>query len=84
MTGHAGIFAGGDMVPAERTVTVGIGHGKKAAGTSTSGCEDVRYEPPPEPELATYDKLNTWYYADAPRTHRPQLERPAASRPSTR
>ena len=31
MTGHPGIFAGGDMVPAERTVTVAIGHGKKAA-----------------------------------------------------
>ena len=31
MTGHPGIFAGGDMVPSERTVTVGIGHGKKAA-----------------------------------------------------
>jgi 2-oxoacid:acceptor oxidoreductase delta subunit (pyruvate/2-ketoisovalerate family) len=31
MTGRPGIFAGGDMVPAERTVTVGIGHGKKAA-----------------------------------------------------
>ncbi len=31
MTGHAGIFAGGDMVPAERTVTVAVGHGKKAA-----------------------------------------------------
>ena len=26
-----GLFAGGDMVPAERTVTVGTGHGKKAA-----------------------------------------------------
>ena len=31
MTGYEGIFAGGDMVPAERTVTVGIGHGKRAA-----------------------------------------------------
>jgi ferredoxin len=31
MTGHPGIFAGGDMVPAERNVTVAIGHGKKAA-----------------------------------------------------
>ena len=31
MTGHPGIFAGGDMVPADRTVTVAIGHGKKAA-----------------------------------------------------
>jgi hypothetical protein len=32
MTGCPGVFAGGDMVPAERTVTVGTGHGKKAAG----------------------------------------------------
>lgn len=31
MTGFPGIFAGGDMVPSERTVTVAIGHGKKAA-----------------------------------------------------
>ena len=31
MTGRPGIFAGGDMVPAERTVTVAIGHGKRAA-----------------------------------------------------
>ena len=31
MTGHPGIFAGGDMVPTERTVTAGVGHGKKAA-----------------------------------------------------
>ena len=31
MTGHAGIFAGGDMVPSERTVTIATGHGKKAA-----------------------------------------------------
>src|SRR4029450_8693530 len=31
MTGHAGIFAGGDMVPSERTGTVDVGHGKKAA-----------------------------------------------------
>ena len=31
MTDHPGIFAGGDMVPAERNVTVAVGHGKKAA-----------------------------------------------------
>ena len=28
MTGCPGVFAGGDMVPAERTVTVGVGHGR--------------------------------------------------------
>lgn len=31
MTGCPGVFAGGDMVPGERTVTVGVGHGRKAA-----------------------------------------------------
>jgi len=31
MTGCPGIFAGGDMVPAERSVTISTGHGKKAA-----------------------------------------------------
>src|SRR6516164_5935793 len=31
MTGHLGIFAGGDMVPGDRTVTAAVGHGKKAA-----------------------------------------------------
>ena len=31
MTGRPGLCAGGDMVPAERTVTVAVGHGKKAA-----------------------------------------------------
>ncbi|HTQ09887.1 MAG TPA: FAD-dependent oxidoreductase, partial [Fimbriimonadaceae bacterium] len=31
MTGAPGVFAGGDMVPSERTVTIAVGHGKKAA-----------------------------------------------------
>jgi formate dehydrogenase beta subunit len=31
MTGHPGIFAGGDVVPGGRTVTISVGHGKKAA-----------------------------------------------------
>ena len=30
-TGCAGVFAGGDMVPAARTVTTAVGHGKRAA-----------------------------------------------------
>jgi formate dehydrogenase beta subunit len=33
MTDVPGIFAGGDAVPSERTVTIGVGHGKKAART---------------------------------------------------
>ncbi len=46
MTGHAGIFAGGDMVPAERTVTVGVGHGKKAARNIDAWLRGRAYAPP--------------------------------------
>jgi NADPH-dependent glutamate synthase beta subunit-like oxidoreductase len=74
MTGHPGIFAGGDMVPDERSVTVGVGHGKKAARHIDGWLRGAAYEPPPKHELASFDTLNTWYYADAPRTHRPRLE----------
>jgi 2-oxoacid:acceptor oxidoreductase delta subunit (pyruvate/2-ketoisovalerate family) len=74
MTGYAGIFAGGDMVPSERTVTVGIGHGKKAARHIDAWLRNATYAPPPKHEPATADKLNTWYYSDAPKTLRPVLD----------
>jgi 2-oxoacid:acceptor oxidoreductase delta subunit (pyruvate/2-ketoisovalerate family) len=74
MTGHAGIFAGGDMVPGERTVTVGIGHGKLAARNIDSWLRGEKWVHPPAHELATYDKLNTWYYSDAPKSKQPVLD----------
>jgi Pyruvate/2-oxoacid:ferredoxin oxidoreductase delta subunit len=74
MTGHDGVFAGGDMVPDERTVTVGIGHGKKAARNIDAWLRGGAYDPGPKHELASFEKLNTWYYSDAPRTVQPQLE----------
>jgi 2-oxoacid:acceptor oxidoreductase delta subunit (pyruvate/2-ketoisovalerate family) len=74
MTGYAGIFAGGDMVPSERTVTVGVGHGKKAARHINAWLSGAAYAPPPKHEVAEFDKLNPWYYSDAPKTVRPMLE----------
>jgi 2-oxoacid:acceptor oxidoreductase delta subunit (pyruvate/2-ketoisovalerate family) len=74
MTGHAGIFAGGDMVPAERNVTVAIGHGKKAARNIDAWLRQERYVPAAKTEIATFDKLNPWYYSDAPKTLRPMLD----------
>ena len=74
MTGHEGIFAGGDMVPAERTVTVGVGHGKRAARHIDAWLRGTVHEPPPRHDLAGFDTLNTWYYADAPRAEQPRLE----------
>ncbi len=74
MTGHPGIFAGGDMVPSERTVTVAIGHGKKAARHVDAWLRGARYVPPAKPETAAFERLNTWYYSDAPKTVRPLLD----------
>ena len=74
MTGYAGIFAGGDMVPAERNVTVAIGHGKKAARNIDAWLQGSAYVPAAKHELASFDKLNTWYYSDAPKTMRPMLD----------
>ncbi|MEO5672247.1 MAG: NAD(P)-binding protein [Ramlibacter sp.] len=74
MTGHPSLFAGGDMVPAERNVTVAAGHGKKAARQIDAWLHGVRLEPAPKNRIATFDKLNTWYYSDAPATVRPQLD----------
>jgi NADPH-dependent glutamate synthase beta subunit-like oxidoreductase len=74
MTGHEGIFAGGDMVPAERTVTVGVGHGKQAARNIDAWLCASEYMHSPEPEIASLDMLNTWYYTDAPKTVAPQLD----------
>ena len=74
MTGHDGIFAGGDMVPAERTVTVGVGHGKQAARNIDAWLRGAEFTHAVVPELAEFDQLNTWYYADAPRTVAPQLD----------
>ena len=74
MTGHPGIFAGGDMVPAERSVTVAAGHGKRAARCIDGWLRGAPHADPPEGPLATFDTLNPWYYADAPKTVQPTLE----------
>jgi NADPH-dependent glutamate synthase beta subunit-like oxidoreductase len=79
MTGCPGVFAGGDMVPAERTVTVGVGHGKKAARHIDAWLRGTQ----PGPAAAKYDlagfgMLNLWYFGDAAR--RQQSESPVEQR----
>lgn len=81
MTGRPGIFAGGDMVPAERTVTNAAGHGKKAARCVDAFLHGKSYVPAPKHALATFNKLNTWYYSDAPQMVQSTLDR--ARREST-
>jgi NADPH-dependent glutamate synthase beta subunit-like oxidoreductase len=74
MTGRPGVFAGGDMVPSERTVTVGVGHGKKAARFIDAYLRGVAAASPAKNELAGFDLLHPWYFADAARRHQPERE----------
>ena len=73
MTGCPGVFAGGDVVPALRTVTVGVGHGKKAArnidawlrGDGASPAGQAKHE------LVAFGQLNLWYFGDAAQRQQP-------------
>ena len=72
-TGSPGLFAGGDMVPSERTVTVGVGHGKKAAQHIHASLQNAELVSQPKHELASFDKLHLWYFGDAARRRQPEL-----------
>ena len=74
MTGCPGVFAGGDMVPAERTVTVGVGHGKRAAREIDAWLRGTSLERTPKHPPATFDLLNLWYFGDADTRPQPELE----------
>jgi NADPH-dependent glutamate synthase beta subunit-like oxidoreductase len=73
MTGCPGVFAGGDMVPAERTVTVGVGHGKKAARNIDSWLRGAASPLSIKNETATLSMLNLWYFGDVTRRRQPEL-----------
>jgi NADPH-dependent glutamate synthase beta subunit-like oxidoreductase len=69
MTGHEGIFAGGDMVPSDRSVTIAVGHGKHAARHIDAFLEGEKYTRSPRHEIIGHEKLHLWF-----RTHAPQVE----------
>ncbi len=73
-TTRPGLFAGGDVVAGERTVTTAVGHGKRSARQIDAWLAGGDLVAPPRHELATFDLLNTWYYSDAPKQERPRLE----------
>ena len=74
MTGCPGVFAGGDMVPCERTVTVAIGHGKKAARNIDAWLRQGVFEPASKHAPASFDRLHTWHYTNSAKTLQPQLD----------
>ena len=66
MTGHKGIFAGGDMVPSDRSVTIAVGHGKHAARHIDAFLKGDIYTRPPRHTIVGPEKLHVWYRTDAP------------------
>ena len=74
MTGRPGIFAGGDMVPSERTVTTAVGHGKKAARHVDAWLAGAAQPALPKHELVTAGMLHLWYDAEARRSRQPALD----------
>jgi len=74
MTGHPGVFAGGDAVAGDRTLTAAVGHGRRAAWAIDAWLRGEPEETPAPLLPATADRLNPWYYSDAPKTLRPHLK----------
>ncbi|UEG50612.1 FAD-dependent oxidoreductase [Ferruginibacter lapsinanis] len=74
MTGYEGIFAGGDMLPGEnRSSTIAIGHGKKAAKYINGYIMQDPYLKPEKHPTAGYRKLHMWYKTDAPQKEQDKL-----------
>jgi 2-oxoacid:acceptor oxidoreductase delta subunit (pyruvate/2-ketoisovalerate family) len=73
-TGAEGIFAGGDIIPEGGSATAAIGQGKRAARAIDAYLRGEVYRAPAKSELARFEYLETWYYCDAPRSHRPRLD----------
>src|SRR5210317_564781 len=69
MTGYAGIFAGGDMVPSDRSVTIAVGHGKHAARHIDAYLNGTTYTRGSRNDIIGHERLHLWY-----RTHAPQVE----------
>jgi NADPH-dependent glutamate synthase beta subunit-like oxidoreductase len=64
MTGHAGIFAGGDLGPSDRTVTIAIGHGKLAARNIDAWLRGQAHEAPARARVVGFDMLHLPVFTD--------------------
>lgn len=73
MTPVPGIFAGGDMVPCERTVTIATGHGKKAAHHIDGWLRNQPWHKPVSGRVLEYPHLHLWFNTDAEATRQPEV-----------
>jgi NADPH-dependent glutamate synthase beta subunit-like oxidoreductase len=73
MTGADGVFAGGDMVASERTVTVAVGHGKLAARHIDAWLRGAVHVPADKPAVVTWPMMNLPVFSDAAPTPQKRL-----------
>ena len=73
MTGCDGIFAGGDMVPSDRSVTIAVGHGKQAARHIDAWLNDATLQRAPRNALIGHEKLQLWYRTAAPQVEQDRI-----------
>jgi len=74
MTGCEGVFAGGDMLPGEnRSSTIAIGHGKKAAKYINAYIMQQPFVKGEKHPTAGYRKLHMWYQTEAPQKEQDKL-----------
>ncbi|MAT83766.1 MAG: glutamate synthase [Gammaproteobacteria bacterium] len=78
MTGHPGLFAGGDATDGERTVSSAVGQGKRAARHIDAWLRGSVYRPPPRHPPVSYDMLHLELFTDAEQSR--QAEAPVAQR----
>jgi NADPH-dependent glutamate synthase beta subunit-like oxidoreductase len=73
MSGYPGIFAGGDMVPDQRSVTIATGHGKKAARNINAFLKRQDYVPTAKKKVVGFEDLHIWYNTAAPMREQGEL-----------
>jgi NADPH-dependent glutamate synthase beta subunit-like oxidoreductase len=74
MTGHPGLFAGGDLVPCERTVTIATGHGKLAARNIDAWLRGTGYDAPARAPVVDFAMLHLPVFTDVDVSQQRRLE----------
>jgi NADPH-dependent glutamate synthase beta subunit-like oxidoreductase len=74
MTGCRGLFAGGDMIPDNKTVTTAVGHGKKAARNIDAYLHGQTYVKGPRHAVARRDLIKFTKYPKTAQSTEPVLD----------
>lgn len=72
-TGHEGIFAGGDVVPSQRTVTRATGQGKLAARHIDRWLAGEHWQHPPSNRVIRFEELHLPLFDDAAQVRAKEL-----------